>query len=156
MKAVYIEEFGGNEKVQIGEQPTPEPKKGEVQIAVQFSSVNPVEWKIREGWLKSVLPYEFPLILGWDAAGTVSKVGAGVTEWKEGDEVIAFCKKEIVQAGTYCAYVCVPADFLAPKPKSVSMAEAGGIPLVALTAWQALFDFAHVAGFKPPNANKIM
>ncbi len=142
MKAAYIEEFGGNEKIVLGELPDPEPAKGEVQIAIQYSSVNPVDWKIREGCLVSVFNCQFPLVLGWDAAGTIAKVGEGVTAWKEGDEVYAYCKKDPVQWGTFCEKVCVPESFVAAKPKSLTMAEAAGFPLVALTAWQVFFDFA--------------
>lgn len=145
MKAVYIRQFGDSKTLEIGEVPTPEPAADELQIRIDHTSVNPVDWKIREGYLESMIPHEFPLILGWDAAGTVSKVGADVTSFAVGDEVYSYTRRPTVQLGTYAEYTVVDASAVAPKPKSLSFAEAATVPLVALTAWQALVDFAEVA-----------
>jgi NADPH:quinone reductase-like Zn-dependent oxidoreductase len=140
MKAITIEKFGGVEEMHWSDLPTPQPKANEVQIEVACTSVNPVDWKIREGLLKNFFPYEFPLIPGWDAAGIISSVGNEVSNFKVGDEVFCYCRKPIVQWGTYAEYVCFESDHVALKPKKLSFAQAASIPLVGLTAWQALFD----------------
>lgn len=142
MRAVVYDQFGGPEVMRIADIDVPEPQKGEVQIKSAYASVNPVDWKIREGWLKKRIKTEFPAILGWDVSGTVSAVGEGVENLKVGDEVYAYCRKEVVQWGTYAEYVCVNAAHAALKPKNINFAEASAIPLVSLTAWQALFDMA--------------
>jgi NADPH:quinone reductase-like Zn-dependent oxidoreductase len=142
MKAVVIEQFGGIEEMHWTDLPTPQPAKNEVQIEIAYTSVNPVDWKIREGSLQKIFPSEFPLILGWDAAGTINAIGKGVTKFKVGDEVFTYCRKSVTQWGTYAEYVCVDANHVALRPKKLSFAQAAAFPLVALTAWQALFDHA--------------
>ncbi len=142
MKAIAIEQFGGKEKLKIMDMPIPEPLPGEVQIQIKYTSVNPVDWKIREGYLQTHLPHQFPIILGWDAAGIVTAIGSGVTQFKVGDEVFAYCRKSVVQWGTYAEYICVDASHVAQKPAALSFAQAAAIPLTALTAWQALFEAA--------------
>jgi NADPH:quinone reductase-like Zn-dependent oxidoreductase len=142
MKAMVIEKFGHAEQLHLGDIPTPQPAENEVQIQILYTAVNPVDWKIREGLMKNFLPHEFPLILGWDAAGTVKSVGKNVKKFKAGDEVYAYCRKPIVQWGTYAEYVCFDADNIALKPKNINFSQAAAIPLAGLTAWQALFDFA--------------
>ncbi len=145
MKAVFIRKFGDSSALEVGEVPTPEPGPDEVQIRVDHASVNPVDWKIREGYLDGMIPHEFPLTLGWDAAGTVSKVGADVKSFAVGDEVYSYARRPTVQLGTYAEYTVITESAVAPKPKSLSFAEAATVPLVALTAWQALVDFAEVS-----------
>ncbi len=142
MKAVVFDEFGGKEKMRIADMPNPKPEKGEVLIAGVYAGLNPVDWKIREGWLQKRVKTEFPAIMGWDISGTVSEVGQGVKNFKPGDEVYSYCRKSVVKRGTYAEYVAANADHVAMMPKHLSFAEAAGIPLVALTAWQALFDLA--------------
>lgn len=142
MKAVVLEELGTDAELNVTEVPTPLPLDNEVQIAIKNTGVNPVDWKIREGMLKSSMPHEFPIILGWDAAGTVSAIGKKVSNLKVGDEVIAFCRKPKVKWGTFAEFVCMDAQSVAIKPKNLSFAQAAAIPLAGLTAWQALFDAA--------------
>jgi NADPH2:quinone reductase len=144
MKAILIDEFGGIDKLHFREVETPLPLPGELLLKVVAAGVNPVDWKIREGWLKKRIPHEFPLILGWDVAGVVVKVGEGVEGFSVGDPVFAYARKEVVQWGTFAEYVAVDASAVAPKPVTLSFAEAAAIPLVGLTAWQALFDTAHL------------
>lgn len=144
MKAIAIDRFGGVEQLKIHHFPIPAPSDNEVQIQVIDAAVNPVDWKIREGKLSGRLPHEFPLILGWDAAGIISAVGKDVKNFKIGDEVFAYCRKPIVKWGTYAEYVCVEAQNVAAKPKKLSFAQAAAIPLVGLTAWQSLFDVTHL------------
>ncbi len=145
MKAMVIEHFGGANELKMREIPTPHPKAQEVQIQIAYTAVNPVDWKIREGLLKERLPHEFPLILGWDASGIISEVGEGVTQFRPGDKVFAYCRQPKVKWGTYAEYICVPADSVARMPKQLNFAEAAAIPLTGLTAWQALFDFAKLS-----------
>lgn len=142
MKAIILEGFGGIEKLKSGYVTKPEPESGEVQIKIQYAAVNPVDWKIRLGLLENRIPHDFPIVPGWDAAGVVSSVGKNVKGFQAGDEVFAYCRKPTIKWGTYCEYICVPADYLAFKPKNISFAQAAAIPLAGLTAWQSLFDIA--------------
>lgn len=142
MKAMVIDSFGGAEQLHLDEVPTPKPADNEVLIEVHYSAVNPVDWKIREGQLKGLIQHEFPLILGWDAAGVVASVGKNVTRFKVGDEVFAYCRKPLLKWGTYAEFVSFDASHVALKPKNITFAQAAAIPLAGLTAWQALFDFA--------------
>jgi len=138
MKAVIIDEFGGAEKMKYAEVLTPRPKAGEVQIEVKYAGVNPIDWKIREGWLKKRWQFLFPIVLGWDVSGVVSELGDGVDHLNIGDEVYALCRGSVVQWGTYAEFVCFDARHVVKKPENLSFAEAAGIPLVSLTSWQAL------------------
>ena len=141
---MVIEAFGGLETLRFQEMPRPRPQEHEVSIEVHYASVNPVDWKICEGYLKSRLPHQFPLILGWDAAGVVAEVGANVRNFKVGDPVFAYCRKPIIQEGTFAEYVCFDAAHVALKPLNITFKEAASVPLAGLTAWQALFDFCHL------------
>lgn len=140
MKAAYIEGFGDHNKVIIGDQPSPVPGDGEVCIAVAYAGVNPVDAKIAEGLLQSRLPHQFPLILGWEASGKVHSLGKNVTTCKVGDPVYLYCRKPIIQHGSWAEFLVYSAEHTAPVPKNLSMAESAAIPLAGLTAWQALFD----------------
>lgn len=145
MKAVIIEQFGGAEKLRMADIPTPKPGPNEVQIRIRYTSVNAVDWKIREGLLSGRLDHQFPITPGWDAAGIISALGSGVKSFKLNDEVFAYCRKNIVRDGTYAEFITVDAVNVAKKPKNISFAEAAGIPLAGLTAWQALFDVGKLA-----------
>ncbi|MBU0678965.1 MAG: NADP-dependent oxidoreductase [Verrucomicrobia bacterium] len=142
MKAVGIREFGGREVMELMQLPDPQPGPGEVRIRVRAAGVNPVDWKIREGWLKDFIPHEFPIVLGWDAAGVIDLIGPGVTDFVEGNTVYAYCRKPVIHGGTYAERVVVPASSVALKPKRTSFSEAASIPLAGLTAFQSLFDEA--------------
>lgn len=142
MKAIVIESFGGVEKLKMSHVPVHPPEDHEIQIQIFYAAVNPVDWKIREGMLKNRITHEFPIILGWDAAGKVSAIGKNVKNFKLGDEVYTYCRKPTIQWGTYAEFVNVDEEDVALKPKKLTFAEAAAIPLVGLTAWQALFDSA--------------
>lgn len=144
MKTIAIKSFGGIEKLATLELPKPEIAPNEVLIEILYTAVNPVDWKIREGYLKERLPCHFPLIPGWDAAGKIAAVGKDVHNLKVGDEVYAYCRKPIVQWGTYAEFIAFEAENVALKPKNINFAQAAAIPLVGLTAWQALFDSVHL------------
>ena len=140
MKAVVINEFGGKEKLNLTDVPTPQPAENEVLVRIKAAGVNPVDWKIREGWLKDLLPHEFPIILGWDLTGVVEKTGDRVERFAKGDHVFAYNRRPIVQQGTYAEYAAVPDDYITQSPQSLSFEESASIPLAALTAYQAVYD----------------
>lgn len=144
VKAIGIESFGGADNLKLLNVETPEPTEKEVLIRVKYAGINPVDWKVREGMLKGIYPHEFPLILGLEASGIVTKVGKEVTRFKEGDEVFTYCRKPVMQWGTYAEFVAANEEDVALKPGSISFAQAAGVPLTALTAWQAFFDFGHL------------
>jgi NADPH2:quinone reductase len=144
MKAIAINEFGGRDKLQLIDLPVPEVLEGEILVQVKAAGVNPVDWKIREGYLKDLFSHQFPVILGWDAAGLVEGVGNGVTRFKSGDEIFAYCRKPIVHGGAYGEYILLKEEHAALKPKNISFEEAASIPLAALTAYQSLFDAANL------------
>ncbi len=140
MKAVILNAYGGRDVLEVAELPKPEPGNGEVRIEVWAAGVNPVDWKIREGYLHDRLPCEFPIIPGWDVAGRIDAVGPEVTQWEEGDEVYAYVRKPVIQHGAYAEYVTFDAAHIARKPNNFSFEEAASVPLAALTAYQSLFD----------------
>lgn len=140
MKAVVINHYGSKEELHeiLVEDPVPGPRQ--VIVKLSATSINPIDWKLREGYLKQLFDWPFPIILGWDAAGVITEVGEQVTEWKTGDRV--FARPATTRFGTYAEYAAVDADLLARIPENISFAEAASVPLAGLTAWQALFDHA--------------
>jgi NADPH:quinone reductase-like Zn-dependent oxidoreductase len=104
--------------------------------------VNPIDWKVREGHMKDFWPHKFPLILGWDLSGVVEELGRGVSRFKIGDEVYSI--PDPTRNGAYADYIVVREPELALKPKSLHHVRAAAVPLAALTAWQSLFDTAHL------------
>jgi len=144
MKAIAFEQFGDASVLQVKEVKRPVAKPGEVLIRLSHTSVNPVDWKIRLGYLKDMLPHIFPVIPGWDAAGVVTSVGEGVAGFAVGDRVAAYARLPQVQSGTYAEYISLPADYLAKVDSKISFAEAAGVPLVALTAMQGLSDYTKI------------
>lgn len=145
MRAVYYEAFGGAEVLKIGEQPVPVPAPGEILVRVHAASVNPVDWKIRDGMFEGLFPHEFPIIPGWDVAGEVAGFGDGASGFDEGERVFAYCRKPVVHGGTYAEYVTLPALWAARVPGNLNFIEASTIPLSGLTVWQSLFEFARIA-----------
>jgi NADPH2:quinone reductase len=148
MRAVAIDEFGGPDRLRLVDLPRPVPSKGEVLVRIVASGVNPVDWKIREGLLRDVLPHAFPLIPGWDLAGVVDELGEGTTRLRKGDRVFAYARKPIVQLGTYAEYVALHEKNVALMPTNLLFEEAASVPLAALTAYQALFGRAAVGSGK--------
>jgi NADPH:quinone reductase-like Zn-dependent oxidoreductase len=138
MHAMVIDEWGGPETLHEAEVEAPPVSPDFVLIRNHAAGVNPVDAKIREGKLGALFPSGFPLILGWDAAGTVEKVGPAVTMFRPGDEVFAYCRRHHLQYGTYGEYTAVPDAFVARKPATLSWEEAAALPLAGLTAHQCL------------------
>ena len=141
MKAIRIHNYGGPEVLQYEDVVVPTPAAGELLIKVQAASVNPLDWKTRAGYLKDFFPHSLPFIPGWDGSGVVEAVGSGVTQFKQGDEVYAKTNRD----GTYAEYAILRETEAALKPKSVDHVQAAAVPVVALTAWQALFEKAQLA-----------
>lgn len=140
MKAVILNAYGGRDVLEVAELPKPAPGVGEVRIEVVAAGVNPVDWKIREGYLKDRLPNQLPIIPGWDVAGRIDALGPDVSAWQVGDEVYAYVRKPVIQHGAYAEFVTFDAAHVARKPKNFSFEEAASVPLAALTAYQSLFD----------------
>jgi len=140
MRAIAITEFGGPERLELTDVDDPLVGPDSVLIRVRAAGVNPVDYKVRQGNLTGRIPHAFPLIPGWDAAGVVEQVGPAVTAFAPGDEVYAYCRKDIVRDGTYAELVAMRDYAVAPKPARLSFDEAGGVPLAGLTALQLLRD----------------
>ncbi len=115
MKAIVIEQFGDVDQIKITDVADAEPQPNEVQIQTAYAGVNSVDWKICEGYLRELLPHQFPIILGWDVSGKITKVGSEVTAFKVGDEVCAFARKLVVRWGTFAEYVCVDSKHVVLK-----------------------------------------
>ena len=141
MKAVVIDHYGPPKELHEADIPIPEPNRDEVLIQNKATSINPIDWKARQGLLKSKFSWQFPIVLGWDIAGVIVKLGSQVQNFKVGDKV--FARPDIYsdgKRGTYAQYAAVKANKLALKPSKLSFEEAAGIPLAGLTAWQVIVD----------------
>jgi len=138
MKAVRIHAYGGPEVLRYEDAPRPALQEGDVLVRVHAAGINPVDWKIRQGYMQSFLPLKLPLILGWDLSGVVEEVGPGVSNFSVGDAV--YGRPDITRDGAYAEYIAVRAREIAPKPASLDHIHAASVPLAALTAWQSLFE----------------
>lgn len=143
MKAFVLDRYGKQRALRRADIPTPELRDDEVLIEVHAAGVNQLDSRLRDGAFKLILPYRLPLILGHDVAGVVARVGPRVRQFKEGDEVYA--RADDLRIGTFAEFVPVKETSLAPKPRALTMEEAASIPLVGLTAWQALVERARLA-----------
>lgn len=143
MKAVIMEEFGGPEVFKEREMPKPDLQPGHVLIHVAATSVNPLDYKIRQGIFKGFTP-AFPAILHGDVAGIIVAVGEGVTNFRIGDQVYGCAGGVATYPGALAEYMIADARLLGHKPKKLTMAEAAALPLVVITAWEGLIDRARV------------
>ncbi|MES5955941.1 NADP-dependent oxidoreductase [Bacillus fungorum] len=141
MKAMIIDKYG-KVPMRMAEVPTPEINEYEVLAEIHAASINPIDFKIRDGKVKMLLKYEMPLILGNDFSGVIVKVGSKVTRFKVGDEIYARPRKNKI--GTFAEYIAIHEDDIALKPQNLSFEEAASIPLVGLTSYQALHDIMHL------------
>ena len=130
MQAIVLSEYGDPNHLELRDRPEPEPGAGQIKVRVASASLNPVDWKQRSGALQQLMPLELPAILGRDAAGEVVRVGAGVTEFKEGDQVLGLVK------GGYAQFVVADAGAWAKIPEGLAARDAGALPLVLLTGDQ--------------------
>ncbi|KAB8185271.1 NADP-dependent oxidoreductase [Microbispora catharanthi] len=138
MKAVRFHEYGDPDVLRYEDVEQPVPGAGEVRIRVAATSFNPVDGNIRGGYMRGPIPVVLPHTPGIDVAGTVDALGEGVDGIEVGDEVVGFLP--MVGSGAAAEYVLAPAEILTPTPKSIPLPDAAALPLVGLTAWQALFD----------------
>jgi NADPH:quinone reductase-like Zn-dependent oxidoreductase len=141
VRAIQQTRYGGPEVLEQADLPVPEPGPGEIRIRVRAAGVNPTDWKHRAAPL---FVDRLPLVLGWDVAGIVDKLGYGVTIFDEGDEVFGMLPYPH-GVGGYAEYVLAPARAMARKPESVDFVQAAALPLASLTAWQALNDTARLS-----------
>lgn len=137
MRAMVIDRYG-KVPIHLAEMPTPEIGEYEVLAEIHAASINPIDFKIRDGKVKLLVKYKMPLILGNDFSGVVAKVGAKVTRFKAGDEIYARPRKSKI--GTFAEYIAIHEDDIALKPKNLNFEEAASIPLVGLTSYQGLTD----------------
>src|SRR3954469_14023845 len=142
MKAFILDRYGSADCVRAGDMPEPELQEDDVLVRIHAAGVNLLDSKIRNGEFKRILPYRLPLILGHDVAGVVVRVGSRVQRFKPGDEVYA--RPADGRIGAFAQFVAIKEDDVAIKPKALTMEEAASIPLVGLTAWQALVERAHL------------
>ncbi len=143
MKAVRFHSYGPPEVLALEDVERPTPAADEVLVRVHAAGVNPLDWKVRGGYVRDWLHHRLPLIPGWDVSGVVEAVGAKVTDFKIGEAVYGML--DFGRDGAYAEYVAAPAQHLARKPASLDHVQAAAVPLAALTAWQALFDSAGLA-----------
>lgn len=143
MKAIRLHSYGGPEVLVYEDVPRPEPGKDEVLLEVHAAGVNPIDWKVREGYAKDWLKHTLPLIPGWDFSGVVAELGSGVKNFAPGAQV--YGKLDIALSGTYAEYAVTKTEHIALKPKIADHVHAAAVPVGALTAWQCLFDHGGLA-----------
>jgi NADPH:quinone reductase-like Zn-dependent oxidoreductase len=142
MKAIRIHDYGGPEVLRYEDAPRPRVQNGEVLIRVHAAGVNPLDWKVRAGDLKTFIQHKLPMIPGWEVSGVVAEVGVGVSQFKKGAEVFAMA--DPTRDGAYADYIAVHATALGLKPKSLHHMRAAATPVSVLTAWRSLFDLGQL------------
>jgi alcohol dehydrogenase len=143
MKAAQMKGYGSSDEViEINENvPAPnDPSAGKVLVKIKVAGINPIDWKIREGYMQQMVPLQFPSPLGMDFSGVIEKVGQGVSEFRQGDEVYGQASIMSGGSGAFAEMALANADTTAHKPKSLSHPEAAGLPLVGVSAWLALVE----------------
>ena len=138
MRAMAYDAYGSDDVLTLRELPDPKVGPGEVRIRVRRAGVNPVDWKVMAGGLDGLMDLVFPVVPGWDVAGTVETVGIDTPEFEVGDEVVAYARKDVVHGGTFAELVTMSVRGVAHKSAALSWDEAGGLPLTGLTALQTL------------------
>jgi NADPH:quinone reductase-like Zn-dependent oxidoreductase len=138
MRAIAVREWGGRDRMELLEVEPPPVAPDGVLVRVRAAGLNPVDSKVREGKLADAFPHHFPVVLGWDVAGTVEAVGPAVTWFKPGDAVYGYNRRHDLGVGTYAELTSGPEGYFAHMPRELSFEEAAAIPLAALTAHQGL------------------
>ena len=145
MKAVFYQQHGSAEVLQVGELPTPEPGPEQVLVRVAAAGVNPIDRRLRGGELQEYISRTFPVVPGWDFAGEIVALGSAITTgWEVGDHVMGLAFTWSIQHGTYAEYVPVDAASIARVPAGFDMFQAAALPLVSLTAWQSLHEYGQL------------
>jgi NADPH:quinone reductase-like Zn-dependent oxidoreductase len=143
MKAAQIRSYGDSEVVEINQSASSpnDPSEGKVLVSVKAAGVNPSDWKLREGFFKQMVPLQFPATLGMDFSGVIEKVGVGVaSDLKQGDEVYGQTGAFAGGSGAFAEMALANTDKIAHKPKTLTHEQAAGLPLVGVSAWQALVE----------------
>jgi alcohol dehydrogenase len=142
MKSAQIKRYGGSEVVEINQStPSPnDPSAGKVLVIIKAAGVNPADWKFRDGFFQQMMPLKFPSTLGWDFSGVIEKIGEGISDFKQGDEVYGQAAEITGGSGAFAEMALANADSIAHKPKTLSDEEAAGLPTVGVSAWQALVE----------------
>jgi NADPH:quinone reductase-like Zn-dependent oxidoreductase len=143
MKAVRIHQYGDRSTLKFEDTAMPNINADDVLVRTVAASVNPVDWKIRAGYLKEMIHYSMPLTLGWDVSGIITELGDNVTDFKVGDCV--YSRPDINRDGTYAEYVAIRASEIALKPASITHSEAASLPLAGITAWEVLITVAQIS-----------
>jgi NADPH:quinone reductase-like Zn-dependent oxidoreductase len=138
VRAIAVNEWGGREKMELVELDPPPCAPDGVLVRIKAAGVNPVDYKVRGGYMAAKLPFHFPVILGWDVAGVVEEVGPAVTWFRPGDEVYGYVRRHHLQYGTYAELTTAPEGFFAHMPPGLTFEEAAALPLAALTGHQSL------------------
>ncbi|QDP95959.1 NADP-dependent oxidoreductase [Microlunatus elymi] len=138
MRAIAYEKFGSADVLQPVDLPKPHIGPDTVLVKVKAAAVNPVDYKIREGYLQGLIDAQFPVVPGWDVAGVVEQPGLDTPEFQAGDEILAYARADVVSGGTLAEYVAVPVRTAAHKPAELSFEEAAALPLAGLTALQSV------------------
>jgi alcohol dehydrogenase len=142
MKAMQINNYGGSDVISINDNvPIPKVPPGKVLVEVKAAGVNPVDWKIREGYFQQMVPLEFPTTLGTDFSGIIKELGENAsTDFNIGDEVYGQASVLSGGSGSFAELVLTNIDSIGPKPNTLNPIEASGLPLVGVSAWQALVE----------------
>lgn len=143
MKAVLLHGYGGNEQVSIGSAAEPRLRRGEVLIRVHAASVNPVDWKVRNGMARIFTGSRFPRVLGVECSGEIADTGSEAGQFKKGDAVIGYAGAR--RLGAYAEYIALPGSEVYPKPRTLGFEEACTLPVAGLTALQSLRDHGKIA-----------
>ena len=138
MRAITFSRYGGPDVLELMELPSPKVGPDSVLVRVRAASVNPVDWKVRAGYLDQVMDIQFPAVPGWDVAGVVERVGLDTPELQVGDEVYGYVRRDWLHGGTFAELVAAPVRTLARKPANLSFEEAAAVPLAGLTAYQTI------------------
>ena len=145
MRAVAIDEWGGRDKLRLRDLPEPKMAPDCVTVRVRAAGVNPVDWKTRIGRQEPRFAFHFPLVIGWDMAGVVERVGPSTRGVAVGDEVMVYARRQWLEEGTYAELAVVPDWYLAPRPAPLDFVSAAALPLAGLTAYQALVDWLEIS-----------
>lgn len=138
MRAIAYEEFGSADVLRLTDLAQPHVGPDTLVVRVKAAGVNPVDYKIREGYLEGLLDVRFPVVPGWDVAGVVEQPGLDTPEFQVGDEVLAYARADLVSGGTLAEYAAVPVRTATHKPAGLSFEQAAALPLAGLTAWQSV------------------
>jgi alcohol dehydrogenase len=143
MKSVQISKYGGSEVIEINQNTqSPKPSPDKILVEVKAAGINPVDWKIREGYMQQMIQLQFPSTLGMDFSGIIKQVGEQdlPTDFKEGDEIYGQATVLNDGSGAFAEMALTNVDSVAPKPKSLSHIEAAALPLVGVSAWQSIVE----------------